>query len=115
MVREKVKNSHVHISSVNTTQNELLAELERATAATFTVTKVASSSVKESALKKLQAGDLSAILPLLQYVAWGEEGYSQWNAKAEKGNALLLTGPKRTLQDTIADIVKQSSVGGAKV
>ncbi|UPK97287.1 hypothetical protein LCI18_008222 [Fusarium solani-melongenae] len=100
-VQNEVKNKHVHISSFEVSQNQILQELERVTGETFKVESISSQEIRRHATERLAKGDLSSIGPLLQYIAWGEERLSQWTAEAKYGNALLLPQHRETFEQTV--------------
>ncbi|KAH6620580.1 hypothetical protein C7974DRAFT_426720 [Boeremia exigua] len=108
---EKVKNTYVYISSFELTQNKILLELERATGTDFQVKRVKSEDIQRSAMESLAKGDVNAVLPLLQYIAWGNKGLGHFNTLSEDGNALLLPSPQETFEETIERVVGAAKHG----
>ncbi|KAM3454112.1 hypothetical protein NHJ6243_008974 [Beauveria neobassiana] len=103
--REKAKNTHVHISSFVTTQNETLQQLEKFSNATFTVTHVESGAIKRQALADLKKGNYDAIVQLIQYIALGQEGLSQWFKESKQGRQLLLPTSQESLEETVRRVL----------
>ncbi|KAM3506036.1 hypothetical protein MY11210_007728 [Beauveria gryllotalpidicola] len=103
--REKAKNTHVYISSFVTTQNEILQQLQKFSGASFTVTHVESGALKQQALADYQKGNYDAIVPLIQYIALGQEGLSQWYEESKQGRQLLLPTFQESLEDTVKRVL----------
>lgn len=107
-VRNKVKNKYVHISSFAATQNEILSQLERTTGSAFTVTRIDSNDIKDRAFPELATGNSNAVVQLIQYIALGKDGLSQWYSEAEHGNKILLpNNPGETLEETVRRVVRE--------
>ena len=98
--REEAKNKNVNISTVNTTQNEILAALEKVSATKFEVTYIKSADGKQEGQQKLAAGDSSAFLDLLQYIAFGNEELSNWD-KAAEPHRLRVRGDHESVVETV--------------
>lgn len=103
--REQAKNRFVHISTFATTQNETLRQLEKFSGAKFAVTHIDSDRLKQQSLANLSKGNYNAVLPLIQYVALGRDGLSQWYEEAEQGRQLLLPPPRESLEETVQRVV----------
>ncbi|KAH6673921.1 hypothetical protein F5X68DRAFT_246664 [Plectosphaerella plurivora] len=110
-ILSQVENTYVYISSFETTQNQILAELERATGTTFEVQRVRSEDMKTRALTALAGGDWSSIGALLHYLAWGEAKLGHYGELADQGDRLLLA-QREGLSATVDRIV--ASVEGFK-
>ncbi|KAF2636539.1 isoflavone reductase family protein-like protein CipA [Massarina eburnea CBS 473.64] len=84
---EETKNKYIYVSSFETTQNDLLAEVEKITGEKWTVTQVKSADLFKEGGEKLAKGDFSGIPALLQGNIFGEEELSDstvqglWNEK----------------------------------
>ncbi|KAM0666120.1 hypothetical protein MY8738_009690 [Beauveria namnaoensis] len=103
--RELAKNRFVYISSFATTQNEILGQLEKSSGVEFTATHIDSDELKQQSLADLSKGNYSAVFPLIQYVALGRDGLSQWYEEAELGRQLLLPTPRESLEETVQRVV----------
>jgi len=89
MVREQVRNQYVRISSFSTSQNEITMALESITGSKFELTHTTSAEGKRIGIEKMAAGELSdkdpnydpstgGLFLLLQYVAFGDQEYTNW-------------------------------------
>jgi hypothetical protein len=82
------KNQYVYVSGIDTTQNEILAALEKITGQKWSVTHGTTKELLANGNAKIAKGDYSGILDLLQAVTFGAEeelGYlktaKEWNEK----------------------------------
>ncbi|EDP89873.1 hypothetical protein HBI56_202180 [Parastagonospora nodorum] len=84
---EETKNQYVYISSFDTSQNELLALTEKITGSKWTVKHVAVKDHVEQGRAKLQKGDFSGIVELLQATSFSKDQLGRfdqapaWNEK----------------------------------
>ncbi|KAF2424939.1 NAD(P)-binding protein [Tothia fuscella] len=85
---EAAKNKHIFISSVHTTQLEVLAELEKVTGDKF---KVENASMKDivARAQKADPEHLPALVDLVLSVAFHEGGWTDFRGKSEEWNKLL--------------------------
>jgi hypothetical protein len=97
------KNQHVYISGFQTTQKEILAAAEKITGAKWTVNKVSVKEHIEQGRAKLQSGDHSGIMYLIQGATFGKEhqlgdlsSSGLWNEK--------LSVPKEDLEETVKSV-----------
>ncbi|KAF1966260.1 isoflavone reductase family protein-like protein CipA [Bimuria novae-zelandiae CBS 107.79] len=95
---EETKNQDVFVSSFETSQKELLEKAEKITGEKWKVEELSSKALREEGLKKVQAGDFSGVVPLLQAAVSGEEALADhsaylWNEK--------LGLPKEDLEESI--------------
>ncbi|KAK6448823.1 hypothetical protein FP744_10005073 [Trichoderma asperellum] len=67
---EETANKYLFISSVETTQNEILAALEEATGTKWTVNNTTTKEQVDAALQKLGAGDFSGALALVRATSY---------------------------------------------
>ena len=94
------KNTHVYISSVETTQKEILTAGEEATGTKFEIENVDSDAIFKDAQSRLTGGDLSAIKTILTGIAVSKRGMSAFSMEADAGNKLLLDG---NVKKTVAE------------
>jgi hypothetical protein len=97
------KNQHVYISGFQTTQKEILAAAEKTTGAKWTVNKVNVKEHIEQGRAKLQSGDHSGIMYLIQGATFGKEhqlgdlsSSGLWNEK--------LSVPKEDLEEAVKSV-----------
>ncbi|UKZ68384.1 uncharacterized protein TrAtP1_009423 [Trichoderma atroviride] len=69
---EETANKYLFISSVETTQNEILAALEETTGTKWTVNKTTTKEQVDAALEKLGAGDFLGSLALVRATVYGD-------------------------------------------
>jgi len=67
---EASRNAYIYTGSVTTTQKELLAAVEKATDASFKVTRIESQQLIAESNTKLAGGDYAAMIPLVKSVAF---------------------------------------------
>jgi hypothetical protein len=70
---EESKNQYIYLSGFNTTQNEILGLAEKITGAKWTVKHVVSKEHLANGRAKVEKGDYTGILDLLQVATFGEE------------------------------------------
>ena len=97
---EETKNRSVNISTVSTTQSEILAALEAVSATKWEVAHVTSAEGKQAGQQKLASGDPWAFLDILQYIAFGNEELSNWDHKAG-AHHLLVKGSEESVSETV--------------
>lgn len=96
---EESKNQYVYLSGFNTTQNEILGLAEKITSAKWTVNHVSSKDHLASGRAKVQTGDYSGILALLQVATFGEDQIGRFDSAKLWNEKLGL--PKDDLEKTI--------------
>lgn len=69
---EETRNEYIYISSVETTQNEILRSLQAATADKWIVKSTSTEAQVEEAQKKLGAGDFAGAYVLVRATAFGK-------------------------------------------
>lgn len=100
---DSTKNQWVYISGFQTTQNEILAAAEKVTGTQWSVKHATVKGIIEDGRAKIQKGDLSGILPLLQGVTFSSEQLGDfsplglWNEK--------LGIPKESLEEALKAII----------
>jgi hypothetical protein len=100
--RHEAKNQYIRISTVTTTQNEILQALESVSGTKFQVTHIKSAEGKRLGDQKLASGDenLAGFFLLLKYVALGENEYLDWEKRP---------GPRRMAvkadKESVIDVV----------
>jgi hypothetical protein len=70
---EESKNQYIYLGGFNTTQNEILGLAEKITGAKWTVKHVVSKEHLANGRAKVEKGDYTGILDLLQVATFGEE------------------------------------------
>jgi hypothetical protein len=100
-------NQYLYVSSVETSQNEILAALEHATSSSWTVNNTTTDAKVSDYTKKLSIGDFSGALTLVRATSYGNlPGLGANYAKdRELGNGLLGL-PVENLQETIQRVVE---------
>ena len=104
---QETKNQYIYVASVETTQNEVLAALEEASGATWTVTETTTDAQVTEAGKKLAAGDFSGALTLVRATAFGNtQGLRANYAKEEKLANDILGLSLEDVKDVVKRVVK---------
>ena len=88
-----------------TSQNEVLAALEKSTGQKWTVNHSTADSLLATGREKLGNKDFSGIMQLIQAGVYGEQNECNYTTRETLSNGLLGL-PKETVQDEIAKIVK---------
>jgi hypothetical protein len=106
-VREQALNTNVYISSVETTQNQILAAAEKATGTKFDVAHIESQTVWSDLEEKAVKADAGAIKSMLTGIAISKKVLSDFGEKADKWNALLIDGQeKESVEEVVSRVVK---------
>ncbi|KAL4783600.1 hypothetical protein BJX76DRAFT_368344 [Aspergillus varians] len=99
-------NQYLYISSLETTQKEILAALEDATSSSWTVQKTTTVAEVSEANKKLQAGDFGGALALVRATIYGDvPGLASNYAKDRVLANSVLGLTKESVQETIQRVV----------
>jgi len=107
---EKTANKNLHVASAETSQNEILAALEKATGSKFTVTKTTTEKELGEAGEKLGKGDFSGALILVRGTSFGSTPGLRANYAKDEELANDLLGLKfEPVDETAARVVKGSS------
>ncbi|RDW68712.1 aromatic alcohol reductase [Aspergillus mulundensis] len=103
---EPTANQYLYISSVEATQNEILAALENATASKWNVQRTTTSVEVGDATAKLQTGDFSGALTLVRATVYGDipglgSNYAQDRALANDLLGLRAESVEETIQRVV--------------
>ncbi|RFU73924.1 hypothetical protein TARUN_8305 [Trichoderma arundinaceum] len=103
---EETANKYIFISSVETTQNEILTALEEATGSKWTVKNTTTKEQVESALQKLGAGDFSGAFALVRATSYSNTpGLKSNYAKDEMLSNDLLGLKPTSVTETVKHVV----------
>jgi hypothetical protein len=99
-------NKYLYIESVNTTQNEMVAELQRATGKTWDVKHITTAAQVKSGQEAAAKGDFSGIFALVPATTYGDlDGLKADFTEDESLANELLRLPKESVRETIeADV-----------
>ncbi|OQN99031.1 hypothetical protein B0A48_14892 [Cryoendolithus antarcticus] len=100
--REHYKNQHIYVSSVQTTQNEILAAAEAITAKKFAVTEFDSAEVYADASPQ--------VLPVLQALQLSKRGLSDYQARGDAGHNRFVINAKKDVRDVLKAVLKDSQL-----
>lgn len=99
-------NKFLYVASVETTQNNILAALEKETGAKWTVNSTTTEEQVGGAVKKLGAGDFSGAFALVRATGFGNTPGLRANYAKDKTLANGMLGLKLdTVQDTVKRLV----------
>jgi len=105
LIPEKTANKYLFIDSFTVSQIQVLASLEKATGKKWEVTHVDAEEEKKMGMEKMSKGDLSGAMSLIRYINC-VEGHGGNFIQYEESAKELLSLPKQTLDDVVAEIVK---------
>ncbi|KAH8691615.1 hypothetical protein BGW36DRAFT_349712 [Talaromyces proteolyticus] len=107
---EKTANKNLYISSVETTQKQILQALEEATTSKWTVANTTTDEQVSEGVEKLGKGDFSGALILVRATSFSnKEGLRANYAKDEELANDLLGLKLESVEETVARVVEGSS------
>jgi hypothetical protein len=106
---EKTANQFIYIDSFTATQNEILAELEKATGEKWKVTESTTEEAKAEGQALFAKGDYSGLLLLLKAIFLGEGYGSDFTKDAVLGNERLGL-PNQDLVSTVTALAAGKAV-----
>ncbi|TVY45925.1 Isoflavone reductase-like protein [Lachnellula occidentalis] len=98
---DETANQFIYVDSFTATQNEILAELEKATGKKWTVTESTTEAAAKEGQELFSKGDFSGLLLLLKTIMLGEGYGSDFTKDASLANEKLGL-PKQGLAETVA-------------
>lgn len=101
---EETSNKYLFISSVETTQNEILAALEEATDSKWTVNNTTTKEQVNEAFQKLTAGDLNGAFTLVRATSYSNTPGLKSNYARDEALSNDLLGLKTS---SVAETVKR--------
>lgn len=101
---EETSNKYLFVSSVETTQNEILAALEEATDAKWTVNNTTTKEQVNEAFQKLTAGDLNGAFTLVRATSYSNTPGLKSNYARDETLSNDLLGLKAS---SVAETVKR--------
>ena len=105
LVPEKTANKDIYIDSFTASPKQIVASLEKATGQNWDVKYVDAEEQKKIGLKKLSTGDLSGGPLMIQYMMTVAGHGGDYALYQETSNELLSL-PKQTLDEAVAEVVK---------
>ncbi|KAL4738363.1 hypothetical protein BDV11DRAFT_189780 [Aspergillus similis] len=103
-------NRYLYISSVETSQNEILAALEKATESSWAVQRTTTDAEVSDATAKLQKGDFSGAFTLVRATVYGDiPGLGSNYAKDRVLANGLLGLEEETVEETIQRVVSEAN------
>ncbi|KNG81758.1 NmrA-like family protein [Aspergillus nomiae NRRL 13137] len=103
---QETSNKYLYIASVETTQNEILAALEEATGAKWSVKATTTEDQVDEGFKKLGAGDFSGAFQLVRATCYGNTPGLQANYAKDVTLANDVLGLKlESVRDTVKRVV----------
>ena len=98
-------NRHVRIFTIKTSQKDILAAVEKVTGAKWTVKNVNGKELVADGKENLAKGDARGVVPIVQSIAFLDEGWRDWSAEAEEDKKILLPKGTGTLEETVRRFV----------
>ena len=108
---EKTANRYLYLSSVKTSQNEILEAAEKVTGKTWKVNLVETDAQIELGRKMVSAGDFNGMLLLVQASFWGNDGAIRSDLSKEDTLANNMLGLEAGSVQEIVSKVHGSSLG----
>jgi hypothetical protein len=109
-------NKFVYVSSVATTQNEILEALEKATSAKWDVTRVTTQEQLDTARELLGKGDASGAFTIVKGTCWGNlpglRQHYEIDEKERFADDVLGIGGV-SVQETVDGVLVSAGYGGA--
>ncbi|KAK9386023.1 hypothetical protein V1515DRAFT_605867 [Lipomyces mesembrius] len=106
---EQTANKNLYVASVETSQKEILAALEAATASKWTVTDTTTDKEVSEAFEKLGKGDMTGAFALVRATSFGNVAGLRANyVRDEKLSNDLLGLKMESVQETVARVVRGS-------
>jgi hypothetical protein len=106
---EESANQFIYIHSFTATQNEILAELKKATGEKWKVTESTTEAAKAEGEPLFAKGDLTGLLLLLKVITLGEGYGSDFKKDAVLGNEKLSL-PNQNLVSTVTALTTGKSI-----
>jgi len=106
---EETANQFIYVDSFTATQNEILAELEKASGEKWKVTESTTEAAQTEGQALFAKGDFSGLMLLLKVITFGEEYGADFTKDAVLGNKKLGL-PKQDLVSTVAALVAGKSI-----
>lgn len=103
---QETSNQYLYIASVETTQQQILAALEEATGAKWTVVETSTDTQVGEGVKRLAAGDFSGALALVRATVFGNSAGLRANYAKDEELANDVLGLKlESVKDTVRRVV----------
>lgn len=106
---EETANQYIYVDSFTATQNEILAEFEKASGEKWKVTESTTEAAKTEGQALFAKGAFAGLMLLLQVIVLGEDYGSDFTKIAELGNKKLGL-PDQGLKTTVAALVAGKSI-----
>lgn len=105
LIPEKTANKYMFIDSFTVSQNDVLAALEKASGKQWDKTHVDAEEQKKVGMEKMANGDFSGAMSLIRYINC-VDGHGGNYAEYEESANQLLSLPKQSLDDAVAELLK---------
>ena len=105
LLPEKTANKDMYIDSFTASPKQILASLEKATGQKWDVEHLDAEKQKKTGLEKLSKGDMSGGPLMIQYMMTVAGHGGDYALYRETSNELLSL-PKQTLDEAVAEVVK---------
>jgi hypothetical protein len=109
-VRERYKNQRVYLSSVQTTQNEILAAAEDVTGKKFEVIQFDSQDAFAHTKKPMAPGYSPQLLAVLEAVQLSKRRLSDYQARVDAGHNRFIINAKRDVKDVLKAVLGETKI-----
>jgi hypothetical protein len=103
--REQFKNQHVYVSSVQTTQNEILAAVEAVVGKKFEVTHHDGEESLKGAGGPLVGGYTPGVLQLIKGVQLSGRRLCDFESRVAEGNNKFIVNSKKSVEGVVRKVV----------
>ncbi|KAJ6114825.1 hypothetical protein N7486_000603 [Penicillium sp. IBT 16267x] len=105
---KETRNRYLHVASVETTQREILAALEKAQGAKWTIIDTTTDTQVSEGFKKLEAGDFSGAFALVRATVFGNTPglHANYAKETELANEVLGL-EMESIETTVQQVVSQ--------
>ena len=107
---EETANKNVYISSVVTSQNEILAAFEKVSGKKWEIEKATTEQMIKTGQEKLSKGDYSGVMPLIVGAILSGDKYGSDYTKTYGTSNEVLGLEKENVKDTIAELWKNKTL-----
>lgn len=107
--RERYKNQSIYVSSVQTTQNEILAAAEDITGKKFEVSQFDSEEAFAYTKKPLPTGSSPQLLAILAAMQLSKRKLCDYQARVDAGHNQFIINAKKDVRDILKAVLEETS------
>jgi hypothetical protein len=108
--RERYKNQRVYVSSVQTTQNEILAAAEEVTGKKFEITQFDSEEAFAHTTRPLPPGYSPQLLAVLAALQLSKRRLSDYQARVDAGHNQFIINAKKDVRGVLKAVLEEAKI-----